>query len=375
MNKPSSPDQSLALMELEDHHITPLVTDDILHYPLGKWTPKAGELHEMMPGVYWLRMPLPMSLDHINLYILEDGDGIAIVDTGLATEASKAHWDTLFAGPLAGRKVNRIIVTHYHPDHLGLAGWLCRKFAVPLWMSRGEFLLARTLMLGASDGVPDEVVQFYIKAGWSDQAIEHLKVAGWGNFSKIISTMPQGFVRMKAGDALRIGAHNWTCMVGSGHSPEHICLYQPELAVLIAGDQLLPRISSNISVFPIEPEANPLQDWFDSLDMLSSHLPEETLVLPSHNEPFRGIQIRAQKLRESHQAKLDRLMAHIEIAPRTAIDCFEILFRRKLSGSEYMMATGEALAHLHYLKECGKLEQSLSGHWSLKHAQHCSSMA
>jgi glyoxylase-like metal-dependent hydrolase (beta-lactamase superfamily II) len=367
MTRPASPDQSLAAIELEDHGLVdearPLAEPRDyrgLNYPLGKWVPNPGELHEMQPGVYWLRMPLPMSLDHINLYILDDGDGIAIIDTGLATNDSKAHWEQLFAGPLAGRKVNRVIVTHYHPDHLGLAGWLCQKFNVPLWMSRGEFLLARVLTLDVADEVPEEVVQFYVRAGWSEKAIALLKAAGWGNFSKIMSALPQGYIRMKAGDVLRIGAHDWTCVGGNGHSPEHICLHQSHLGLLISGDQLLPRITSNISVYPTEPEANPLQDWFDSLAHLAT-LPTATLVLPAHNEPFTGLQVRTQQLIDDHQGKLDRLLAHVEAAPRTAVECFEILFKRKLMGFEYNMGTGEALAHLHYLEKTQQLSRRTKG--------------
>jgi glyoxylase-like metal-dependent hydrolase (beta-lactamase superfamily II) len=357
MTKAASPDQSLAAIELEDHgtpeEARPLAEPQEfrgLSYPLGRWAPKADELHDIAPGVRWLRMPLPFSLDHINLYVLEDGDGVALLDTGLNSDECISQWERLFAGALAGVKITRVIVTHYHPDHLGLAGWLCTRFDVPLWISRGEFLLAKTLVLDAQPNVPQEVVDFYARSGWSEQALNLLRERGWGNFAKAVAPLPVGFVRMKAGDVLRIGAHDWTCVPGSGHSPEHICLHQAELGLLIAGDQLLPRITSNVSVYPIEPEANPLQDWFDSLDLLAT-LPEDTLVLPSHNEPFRGVQARVQQLRDDHLGKLDRLLAHIKLAPRTAIECFEVLFKRKLTGNEYGMATGEALAHLHYLEK------------------------
>jgi glyoxylase-like metal-dependent hydrolase (beta-lactamase superfamily II) len=357
MTTRASPDQSLAAIELEDHGLVddarPLAQPRDyrgLNYPLGKWVPKPGELHEIQAGVYWLRMPLPISLDHINLYILEDGEGVAIIDTGVALDDTKACWEQIFAGPLLGRKVTRVIVTHYHPDHLGLAGWLCKKFNVPLWISRAEFLLARMLVLDVQDEVPHEVVQFYERAGWKDKAIELLKAAGWGNASKLISPLPISYVRMKGGDVLRIGAHNWTCVAGNGHSPEHICLHQSELGLMISGDQLLPRITSNISVYPTEPEANPLQDWFDSLAHLAK-LPDTTLVLPAHNEPFTGIHERVRQLMEDHNNKLDRLKAHIAEAPRTATECFEILFKRKLIGLEYGMGTGEALAHLQYLEK------------------------
>jgi glyoxylase-like metal-dependent hydrolase (beta-lactamase superfamily II) len=157
---------------------------------------------------------------------------------------------------------------------------------------------------------------------------------------------------------IRIGAHDWTCVPGSGHSPEHICLHQPDLGLLIAGDQLLPRITSNVSVYTTEPEGNPLADWFESLDRLDG-LPENTLVLPSHNEPFVGVQVRVAQLRADHLGKLDRLMEHVALAPRTVIECFEVLFKRKLTGNEYGMATGEALAHLQYLVNKSMLSRKM----------------
>jgi glyoxylase-like metal-dependent hydrolase (beta-lactamase superfamily II) len=357
MSTPHSPDQSLAAIELENYAMiddTPLIAAPSdyrgLHYPLGKWVPEAGQLHEIADGVHWFRMPLPMSLDHINLYVLDDGDDIAIVDTGINSDVCRKQWEQILDGPLAGRRVSRVIATHYHPDHLGLAGWLCARFNAPLWISRAEFLLARTLTLDSQSTVPEEAVRFYARTGWTAASLELLKASGWGNFSKIAAPLPLGYIRMKAGDVLRIGAYDWTCVPGNGHSPEHICLHQPRLGVLISGDQLLPRITSNVSVYTTEPEANPLQDWFDSLDRLEA-MPPETLVLPAHNEPFTGVQVRTKQLRDDHQSKLDRLLEHIKAAPRTAIECFEILFKRKLSGRDYVMATGEALAHLRYLEE------------------------
>jgi glyoxylase-like metal-dependent hydrolase (beta-lactamase superfamily II) len=357
MTKALSPDQSLASSDIEDHGLADVVRPLAephdyrgLNYPLGKWVPHAGELHEMAAGVFWLRMPLPMSLDHINLYVLDDGDGVALIDTGLSTNTTRTIWEQLFAGPLAGRKINRVIVTHYHPDHLGLAGWLCEKFDVQLWMSRLEFLTAKSLLLDIRTDVPDEAIKFYQCAGWNDKALEVFKQSGWSNLAKVISPLPSSYKRITGGDVLRIGAYDWTCVPGNGHSPEHICLHQSELGVLISGDQLLPRITSNISVYPTEPDANPLQDWLDSLAHLGT-LPENTLILPAHNEPFTGVGIRVQQLIDDHMDKLDRLLEHIKAQPRTAVECFEILFKRKLTGHEFVMGTGEALAHLHYLEK------------------------
>ncbi len=326
-----------------------------LIYPHGEKVPQPGQMLEMADGVFWMRMALPISLDHINLYILDDGNGWAIVDTGMNTETCRSQWAAMFAGPLAGRPITRVICTHFHPDHLGLAGWLCEKFNVPLWISRTEYLLARTLMLDSSDTVPQAAVTFYEQAGWSEQALDVMKSGGWGHFARAAWPLPHGYQRMKAGDVLAIGHSNWRVVVGNGHSPEHVCLVCDEKQVMISGDQVLPRITSNVSVFSNEPLGNPLQDWFESLDMLHT-LSDDLFVLPAHNEPFRHLHARVDQLNTDHRDKLARLTEHLR-EPRTAMECFSVLFRRPVSAGQMGIATGEALAHLRYLEDLGTIKR------------------
>ena len=331
-----------------------------LRYPLGRWVPGPGEAEEVAPGLFWVRMGLPFGLDHINLWVLDAsddrGDGWAIVDTGVGLPASKAAWEALFAGPLAGKPVTRVIVTHYHPDHLGMAGWLCRKWNVPLEITRTEYLLARTLTLDVRDAPPDEAVAFSVRAGWSDEQVAALKAKAWGNFGKIISKMPAGFKRLQDGDVLTIGQRQWQVVVGRGHAPEHACLISVDGeggGLMISGDQVLPRITSNVSVYPTEPYADPLADWLDSIDTLRA-IPSNVLVLPSHNEPFYGLHTRLDQLADDHHGKLVKLEAFCE-TPRTAVDCFAALFRRPIGEADYGLATGETVAHLHWLEERGRV--------------------
>lgn len=324
-----------------------------LFYPHGAHVPDNGALLEVARGVFWLRMPLPFSLDHINLWVLDGGDHWALVDTGLPSPASKDHWRALFAGPLAGKPVGRIIVTHYHPDHIGLAGWLAAKWQVPLEMSRGEFMLARTLTLDVAERTPDDVVRFYAAQGWPSAAVDRLKSSAWGHFGRGVHKLPTGYRRLRAGDRLSIGARQWTIVVGAGHSPEHICLFDAEARLLISGDQVLPRITSNVSVTPTEPDADPLGDWLDSIAALKG-LPEDTLVLPAHNEPFSGLHVRLDQLAADHHRKLDALIDACA-TPHTAFDCFGTLFRKTIDEGELQMATGEALAHLQWLSKRGQL--------------------
>lgn len=324
-----------------------------LAYPHGSHVPEEGTLLEVAPGIFWLRMPLPFSLDHINLWVLDAGDHWAIVDTGLSSEAVKAHWRALFSGPLRAKPVGRLIVTHYHPDHIGLAGWLASRWQIPLEMSRSEFLLARTLTGDVAERTPADVVRFYAAQGWPEAAVHRLEAGPWGQFGRAVHTLPTGYKRLQAGDRLSIGKRQWTILVGAGHSPEHVCLFDAESRLLISGDQVLARITSNVSVYPTEPEADPLGDWLSSIAALKS-LPEDTLVLPAHNEPFLGLHTRLDQLADDHHRKLDALMAACA-TPQTAYQCFATLFRKTIADDELQMATGEALAHLQWLAKRGRL--------------------
>lgn len=326
-----------------------------LRYPHGDHVPADGQLMQVAPGIFWTRMPLPFSLDHINLWVLDGGDHWAIVDTGFPSRTIKDHWRALFDGPLAGKPVGRVIVTHYHPDHIGLAGWMAAKWRVPIDISRGEFQLARMLSVDVADTTPDEVVRFYARQGWPDADVEALRAQAWGRFGMGVHRLPVGYRRLQAGDRLSIGERNWQVLIGAGHSPEHVCLFDAEGRVLISGDQVLPRITSNVSVYPGEPEADPLGDWLDSIARLLG-LPEDTLVLPAHNEPFFGLHTRLDQLAADHHRKLEALIEACT-EPMTAFDSFSTLFRKPIRAGELQMATGEAMAHLHWLHRRGQLER------------------
>ncbi len=324
-----------------------------LHYPFGSRIPEQGMMFEVADGVFWLRMPLPFGLDHINLWVLDDDDGWVIVDTGVNMPRTRGHWETLLAGPMADKPVRRVIVTHYHPDHIGLAGWLCRRFGVPLEITRGEFLLARMLCLDTADAPPDEAVAFSVRAGWPADAIAAMRAKAWGSFSKVIHPLPLGFLRLRDGDTTRIGRRDFRVVMGNGHSPEHACLVADDL--MISGDQVLPRITSNVSVYPTEPYADPLGDWLASIERLL-RLDPALLVLPAHNEPFTGLHVRLAQLAEDHHAKLEKLQAFCS-EPRSAFESFSTLFRKPIGENDLGIATGEAVAHLHWLEARGRLQR------------------
>jgi glyoxylase-like metal-dependent hydrolase (beta-lactamase superfamily II) len=249
-----------------------------------------------------------------------------------------------------------VFVTHMHPDHIGMAGWMTRKFDCRLWISRLEFLMCRSLAADTGREAPADALTFYRAAGWDEEAIEHYR-ARFGGFGRALHALPDSFQRLSDGDEVRIGAHVWRVVVGSGHSPEHACLYCPELKLLISGDQVLPRISSNVSVFPTEPEGDPLTDWLTSLARIKTKVPDDVLVLPAHNDPFYGLHARIDHLIEGHERGLARL-GELIAEPQRAVDVFHVLFRRKIDQGLLGMATGESLAHLNCLISRGQAQRT-----------------
>ena len=322
-----------------------------LSYPFGA-PPAPGEAVEIRPDVLWMRLAMPIVLNHINVYALRDGEGWTVVDTGLNLAATRDEWDRLLSGPMEGRPVTRVICTHMHPDHIGLAGWLCRRFEAPLVMTRLEYVTARMLIADTGQPAPDEGAAFYRAAGWDDEQLENYRT-GYGGFGKSVAKLPAGFLRMREGDRLSIGGREWRVVVGEGHSPEHACLWREDDGVVLGGDQILPKISSNVSVWPTEPEADPLGDWLASLHRMKELLPEDVLILPSHGEPFRGVQTRLDALVRGHRTALRRLERALA-RPCRAVDVFSALFARSVDDGVRGMATGESLAHLNHLLRQGR---------------------
>ena len=336
----------------------------LLRYPL-EIEPQTGDgtAVAVAPGVLWLRMPVFASLPWINVWAIDEQDAWTIIDTGLNSPPTIAAWEIALSGALRGAPVSRVLVTHLHPDHCGLAGWFVERFGARLWMTRLEYLTCRVMAADTGRCAPADGVDFYRGAGWNAAALERYQQK-FGSFGEMIHALPAAFRRVADGEWLQLGAHEWIVVVGSGHSPEHACLYCPALKRLISGDQILPRISSNVSVYPTEPDADPLGDWLTSLAAIKARVPDDVLVLPAHNSPFVGLHARIDALIELHGsglARLDALLAE----PRRAVDVFGALFSRPISASLLGMATGEAVAHLNYLWRRGRAtrERDTQGVW------------
>ncbi len=332
-----------------------------LEYPLGDSLPAIGTVLALADGVNWLRMPLPFALDHINLWLLADEvQGQAqwsAVDCGVANDATRAAWEQIFAGPMAGLPLQRVFATHCHPDHVGLSDWLCRRFGAPFWATTGEYGFAR-MMSAALPGVDGTAaIPHFERHGLVDPALREKMGERRNYYPSLVPAVPHAYTRMQDGQQIRIGRHDWRVITGFGHSPEHAALYCAELNVLISGDMVLPRISTNVSVFAVEPEGNPLQLYLDSLGKLGQ-LPADTLVLPSHGRPFRGVHTRIGQLREHHSARLAEVMQACQ-RPMSAVDIVPIMFRRPLDAHQLSFALGEALAHLHKLWFDGILQRGI----------------
>lgn len=330
-----------------------------LQYPVGDAMPEPGSSLELAPGVRWVRMPLPFVLDHVNLWLLRDRiegrEGWTIVDCGISRDEVKVLWEQIFSTQLEGLPVLRVVVTHMHPDHIGLAHWLCERWGCALHVSMTDYMAGRLWSAlndgGASGG--ESAVRHFARHGLTDPESQE-KIRGRSSYyGGLVPDLPRSFVRVMHADKLEIGGHAWEAIAGFGHAPEHMSFYCADKRVLISGDMVLPRISTNISVFDFEPMANPLPLYLNSLDAYAP-LPRDTLVLPSHGRPFRGLHERIAQQHAHHVDRLAEVMAAC-VTPQSATDIVPVLFKRKLDVHQMTFALGEALAHLHALYYEGKL--------------------
>lgn len=336
------------------------MSENALEYPYAS-PPPFGDVQEVAPGVFWLQMPLPMSLQYINLYLLEEDTGWTVVDTGIRGEETRELWETIFDERLGGKPVTRVICTHMHPDHTGQSGYISERWQAPLCMSYAEYYQARSMGSMMSSGGNWQMTEYFLRAGIEPDFLERMR-ENRSSFTPEPEDrpIPPSFIRLTDGDSLEIGGTTWQVITGSGHSPEHVCLYSKALRVLLSGDQVLPVITSNVSVQPTEPFGNPMIGWLASHERFKSLLPNDLLVLPAHNLPFYGLHERLQELIDHHE---DRMLILEEtcVEPQVAVDLLPHLFARELEGHSKFMALGECIAHLHCLMTRHRIERFVDG--------------
>lgn len=326
-----------------------------IRYPWAE-APAEGAFREVAEGVLWLRLPLPMALDHVNVYVLDDGDGWTVVDTGLDTRRARTIWDGLLAGALAGKPLRRVVVTHYHPDHIGLAGWLQARGA-ELVTTRTSWLLARMLVLDKHDLPVPETVAFWRAAGMAPALLGKRAAERPFNFADVVTPLPLGYTRIADGQTIRMGGRDWHIRTGDGHAPEHATFWEAGGPLVLGGDQLLPSISANLGVYATEPDADPVAEWIESAARFKAFARGDQLVLPGHKLPFTGLPLRLDQMIENHTGALARLLELLR-SPKTAADCFDVLFKRPVGEAEYGFALVESVAHLNHLWKTGQVART-----------------
>lgn len=340
-----------------------------LRYPWAD-APEHGAATEVAPGVLWMRLPLPMKLDHVNVYAVDDGDGWTVIDTGFASKKTKGIWQTLMDGPLGGKPITRVIVTHHHPDHVGLAGWLQSDFGAELITTRTAWLFSRMLTLDVQEKPTQETLAFYRSAGMDPKTYNQRAQERPFNFGDIVAPMPLGYTRIKQGDTITMGGRTWDIHIGNGHAPEHATFWSRDDNLVLSGDQILPSISPNIGVYATEPMADPIADWLEACERLRLLAQDDHLVLGGHKLPFTDLPTRMRQLIDNHHGALDRLMGYID-TPKAASECFAPLFKRKIGEGEYGLALVEAVAHLSHLYQEGRASRAKreDGAWVYQRAK------
>lgn len=330
----------------------------VLRFPFAE-SPPTGETVEIVPGILWTRIPLPFRLDHVNVYLIEDDGGWTVVDTGIADEATRDVWRALVSGPLAGRRLTKLIVTHFHPDHIGLAGWLCEEFGIPLLTSQTSYLGCINISLspGAFEAKPYQ--DFYLRHGMSEESAQRVSTQGH-NYLRMVSPLPLTFSRLVAGDTIRLGGRTFDVYSGDGHAAEQLMFHCAADNIFIAADQVLEKITPNVSVWAVEPEGDPLGLYLRSLKAIQQRIPADALVLPGHRLPFWGLHPRCREIIAHHEERCALIGEACRVEPKSVADLVPVLFRRELDPHQMSFAFSETHAHVNRMVRQGELvwEQS-----------------
>ena len=326
--------------------------------------PEHGVPIEVAEGVLWFRLPLPMKLDHVNVYALDEGDSWTVIDTGFASKKCKAIWQGMMDGPLGGKPISRVVVTHHHPDHIGLAGWLKSDFGAELVTTRTAWLTARMLTLDVQEVPNAETLAFYKLSGMDAELYAKRATERPFNFADIVAPIPLGYTRIQEGEQIKMGGRTWDIHMGNGHAPEHATFWSQDDNLVLAGDQILSSISPNVGVYATEPMADPIGEWLEACERLNLLVQDDHLVLGGHKLPFTGLPQRMRQLIENHHSALKRLEKYIE-PPKSASECFSCLFKRPIGEGEYGLALVESVAHLSHLYQTGLATRELrsDGAW------------
>ena len=320
--------------------------------------PGPGEVVTIADGILWARIPLPYRLDHVNVYLIRDGEAWALVDTGINTPEARAAWDTLFTRTLPDLKISRVIVTHHHPDHIGLAGWICERFGAALMTSQTAYMSSRVLSLAPQETGLRQYFDFYVSQGMNEESAGLVAIQG-SEYLRRVSDLPLTFLRLVQSDKIAIGDSEYRVITVDGHAPEQIMLYNDKDRLLFAADQVIERISPNVSVFANEPNGDPLGHFLRSLRLMRQELPNDVLVLSGHGRPFRGLHERCLDLERHHEERCQRIRDACLGGRQSVADLVPILFPRPLDPHQMSFAFTETLAHVNRLMRRSELRMSV----------------
>ncbi len=322
--------------------------DDELTYPF-ETAPEPDEVVEIRPGLLWVRLKLPFRLNHVNIYLIADGDGWTLIDTGIGNEATIAAWTALFEGALRSVKITRLIVTHAHPDHIGLAGWIVERFGCPLYMSQVEYLQGAYHQHRGSEERKLAQRLFFRRHGMDEDITDQLLGRGQ-EYLKRVSVLPASYHRLSKGDEIAIGTRRFTVMTGGGHALDQVMLYCKDEKLFFSADQVLSKISPNVSVWAVEPDANSLGEYLRSLAELDQALPDDVLVLPGHGIPFFGVKARIRQLADHHEERCQLIADACRTTPQTSAQLVPVVFHKHvLDAHQTGFAAGELIAHVNYM--------------------------
>ncbi|MGE0845796.1 MAG: MBL fold metallo-hydrolase [Flavobacteriaceae bacterium] len=329
-------------------------TGGAIRFPFAE-APEAGTVREIAPGVLWMRVPLPFRLDHVNIYLIEDDGGWAVLDTGIADEATRQAWRAVLSGPLAGQRLTRLIVTHFHPDHIGLAGWLCEQHDLPILTSQTTWLNCINISLSPGSMEAKPYRDFYLRHGMTPETAALVATQGHG-YLKMVSGLPATFTRLLHGDTINIGGRRLSVLSGDGHAPEQIMLYSHDDNLFFAADQVIAKISPNVSVWAVDPHGDPLGHFLRSLRMIEAKIPADCLVLPGHQLPFHGVRERCRELVDHHEARCRTIAGACAAGEKSVAELVPILFQRELDPHQMSFAFSETHAHVNRMIRRGELE-------------------
>ena len=312
--------------------------------------PMPGAIKEISDGVYWAQMRLPMLIDHVNVYVLEGISDLTIIDTGLNVKACKSAWLEIIKNNFSTKPVKKIVITHHHPDHIGLLGWFCENFDVEVFASRTSWLLARMLYFDEQNQPSSRSKDFWIKAGMDKKIFEKKCAARPFNFSDGVSEFPVGFTALNQGDEICFSEKKWRIEIGSGHAPDHVTLWGIDNPLIFSGDQVIPGISSNLGVYPTEPLLDTVGAWLNSCNRFLKMAQRDHFVLPGHKSPFYGLSVRLKQLIDNHTSALTRIEKKLAKGSCTSVELFQTIFKREINESEYGLALAEAVGHINYFR-------------------------